>query len=256
MPASYAHYRFGRLALPKLPEEKRRCVQRFRQLFDAGLHGPDLFFYYNPAFHTKIGALGSHYHHLTGKEFFEGCVSHLREHYSEGGEAYLLGVLCHFTLDSFCHPLVNATAAEGKIGHIELETEFDRSLMAMDGIESPQTTNTGSHMRLTWGECVTVSGFYPETSAYTIRQSMFNMALVHRAIALKNRKLVENGARLFGAAQMVMYSRPNHKCAGLIPQLHGLYDEALEHFPAMAEALLACIRGDGSLGGQFDLIFG
>lgn len=41
MPASYAHYRFGKQVLPALPAEIRQNIQRFRRLYDMGLQGPD-----------------------------------------------------------------------------------------------------------------------------------------------------------------------------------------------------------------------
>lgn len=256
MPSNYAHYRFGSLALPELPEERRRSLQRFRQLYDVGLHGPDLFFYFLPLFHTKTRELGGSYHKLTGKEFFETAAARLREQPSEGGEAYLFGVLGHYALDSACHPLVNAADAEGKIRHVELETEFDRHLLALDGAETPETRDISGHMRLTWGEAVTVSGFYPPASAYAIRLSVKSMALINRGLSLRNRKFVETAFRLAHNSDLVMYSRPNRKCAPLIPRLQTLFDEALARYPAMAEALEGCLRDGTPLGEYFDAVFG
>ena len=48
MTANYAHYRFGKQLLPQLPADVRQCIQRFRRMYDMGLHGPDIFFYHNP----------------------------------------------------------------------------------------------------------------------------------------------------------------------------------------------------------------
>lgn len=48
MPANYAHYRFGKQLLSGMCPNDRRSIQRFRRLYDMGLHGPDIFFYYNP----------------------------------------------------------------------------------------------------------------------------------------------------------------------------------------------------------------
>ena len=50
MPASYAHYRFGKLLLPNLPSDVRQTIQRFRRMYDLGLQGPDFFFYYKSEF--------------------------------------------------------------------------------------------------------------------------------------------------------------------------------------------------------------
>lgn len=44
MPANYAHYRFGKQLLSGMCPNDRRSIQRFRRLYDMGLHGPDIFF--------------------------------------------------------------------------------------------------------------------------------------------------------------------------------------------------------------------
>jgi hypothetical protein len=62
MPSHYAHYRFGVKALELLPEDAKRAVRRFRSLYDAGLHGPDIFFYHNFLIRDKYAALAREYH--------------------------------------------------------------------------------------------------------------------------------------------------------------------------------------------------
>ena len=68
MPANYAHYRFGAQLLPKLPPEVRRPVGRFRQLYDMGLHGPDILFFQSL---LPGGKPRDKFHAQTGKAFFE-----------------------------------------------------------------------------------------------------------------------------------------------------------------------------------------
>ena len=58
MPSMYAHARFAREASKALPEQLRLPVQRFGRLFDVGAYGPGFFFFYQPFFKTKMGALG------------------------------------------------------------------------------------------------------------------------------------------------------------------------------------------------------
>ena len=67
MPSTYAHYRFGVVLLPTLPGDVRRTIQRFRRLFDVGLHGPDIFFHYNPFWGNPVARLGSEFHKKSGK---------------------------------------------------------------------------------------------------------------------------------------------------------------------------------------------
>ena len=188
MPAAYAHYRFGKLLIPQLPSEVRQCVQRFRRLYDVGLQGPDIFFYHNILVDDSMKKLAQKLHSMSGREFFTMACRRLRLEPTEAGQAYLYGLLAHYCLDSVCHPLIQATAAEGAIGHIELETEFDRYLLTLDGKESPETFDISQHMKLTKGECVTVAGLYPSVSPGNVLQSIQTMAAVTKLLATPGRK--------------------------------------------------------------------
>ena len=48
MPASYAHYRFGQQVFKQLPVELQQQISPYMDLYQIGLHGPDLLFYYHP----------------------------------------------------------------------------------------------------------------------------------------------------------------------------------------------------------------
>lgn len=259
IPATYAHHRFGQLAFPQLPEHAKRTIQHFRRLYNVGQHGPDFFFYFQPFYHTATGQLGKRYHAVTGKEFFETAAASLRQVPSEGAEAYLYGVLGHFALDSVCHPMVCAIAKEGSIGHTELETEFDRYLLTLDGKEPAHLQDLGKPIRgLTWGECVTISEFYPPATAYTVRRCFKTMTFVNRALAMKNRELLERVFRLGGktGADLVMYSRPNRKCAHLLQPMQDRFTQAMARYPSMVSQLTACIQENVPLGEDFLVPFG
>lgn len=241
-----------------LPEQLRTSVQRFQRLYDVGCYGPDFFFFYQPMFKTKMGALGSQFHRMTGKAFFEAAAERLRQNPSEGGRAYLYGVLCHYCLDSICHPLIRKASEEKTPGHSELETEFDRHLLTKDGRVPAHRQNIGRKTKLTWGECVTISNFYPPATAYTVRLGVGTMAAAYRALAMKNRKLLQAVFRLGGeyASQLVMYTRPNHRCSQLIAPLEQLYGEALARYPGMAAQLEDYLENGTPLGAEFDATFG
>lgn len=259
IPASYAHHRFGQLAFAQLPEHAKRTIQHFRRLYNVGQHGPDFFFYYQPFYHTAMGQLGKRYHAVTGKEFFETAAASLRQVPSEGAEAYLYGVLGHFALDSACHPMVCAIAEEGTVGHTELETEFDRHLLTLDGKEPAHLQDLGKPVcGLTWGECATIAEFYPPATAFTVKRSFKTMALINRALTMKNRELLERISRLGGktGTEMVMYSRPNRKCAHLIAPMSERFAQAMARYPSMAAQLTACIRDNTPLGEDFLVTFG
>lgn len=258
MPANYAHHRFGRQVLEVMPPKAARTVRRFRQLYDVGLHGPDIFFYYNPFFSTETGELGHSTHMRTGTDFFTQTCEMLRREGSEGAMAYLYGLLAHYCLDSLCHPFVHQCDADGIAGHTELEVEFDRSLMAEDGISQPQTYSLSRCFRLTRGECVTVAGFYPPVTPGRISGALANTRFFVRFLADKHRGFVNTVTRTLGSGihQQVMHTPANARCMHLNVPLRERYDAALAAYGPMLEALTAHLESGEDLGPDFEAIFG
>lgn len=252
MPSHYTHYRFGAAVIPMLPPQAQRSVRLFRRLYDVGLHGPDIFFYHNIFFKDKVVALGSKYHNMTGEEFFAPICKRLRLEPNEAALAYLYGLLTHYCLDSTIHPFVHEKTDDGKIGHIELETEFDRFLLQLDGRRQPNTFDCSPHMKLTKGECATVAKLYSTTPA-AVDASVRNMASTVKFVAMPNsnfRRMVEN--TLQGKLRQNFMGRtPNKNCAHLDEPILALCDQALDKFPAMVDALAAHMSHNAPLGELF-----
>lgn len=252
MPSHYTHYRFGAAVIPMLPPQAQRSVRLFRRLYDVGLHGPDIFFYHNIFFKDKVVALGSKYHNMSGEEFFAPICKHLRLEPNEAATAYLYGLLTHYCLDSTLHPFVQEQTRDGKIGHTELETEFDRFLLQLDGRRQPNTFDCSPHIRLTRGECATVAKFYSASPA-AVDASVRSMASSVKFLAMPNsnfRRTVEKmaGGRL---QQYFMGRTPNKNCAHLDEPMLALCDQALDKFPEMVEALTAHMSHNAPLGELF-----
>lgn len=180
MPASYAHYRFGKLLLPELPEDARQCVQRFRRMYDVGLHGPDIFFHHSHFLETPAKRLADTAHRLSGQELFSRACAAAD---SEAARAYLYGLLAHYCLDAACHPFINKMEDSGQAGHTGLEAEFDRYLMALDGIPEPHRHDFTRHLKLTRGECMSVAAFYPGATGAEVNQSVRLMGFGLRFLA-------------------------------------------------------------------------
>jgi len=66
MPSTYAHRRFGANVLDHLPAPLREKLKVHRELYDIGLHGPDVLFYYHAAKSTPVAALGNAMHDEPG----------------------------------------------------------------------------------------------------------------------------------------------------------------------------------------------
>ena len=256
MPSHYAHYRFGTRVIPMLPLQVQRSIRLFRSLYDVGLHGPDIFYYYSLPMYSRVTALGSKYHNLTGGEFFVPVCKHLRLEPNEAALAYLYGVLTHYCLDSALHDFVNQQTADGEITHLELEAEFDRFLLQLDGKPRPHLHDNSGHMKLTQGECDTVAKFYGTTPAI-VDLSLTCMAANAKLISLRNPELRRLVKKCAGRELKQNFTErtANPKCGHLDEPMLALYDQALERFPAMMEALLAHMHHNAPLGELFDATF-
>lgn len=260
MPSTYAHYRFGVHILPTLPADVRRPIERYRTLFDLGLQGPDFFYFYKPLRKTDTGALGDLFHAQTGREFFDRVCRELPSP-TEAELAYLYGLLGHYCLDSVCHPFVHGHTNEGSISHSELESEFERYLLALDGLKKPHAYDRSVHLTLPKGDCATVAKFYPSVTTDQIHRSFNTMARILKLLTGNSsvkRAVISRALRLAcpEKAGLLMHKEPNPSCAGLNEPLLTLYDAALEHYPELLEDLRDHMTYNAPLGEEFNLIFG
>lgn len=258
MPSTYAHYRLGRNCIPKLPDPVRELVERHRGLYDLGLHGPDFLFYHDPITKDRLYRLGRSSHRLTGREFFTRAAERLRG--DGAAKGYLFGVLGHFALDSLCHPFVNARAEAGTVGHMELETDLDRALLALDGQPRPHAVKLTGHIRVPSTEdAARIARFYPGVTEREVRASFRRcrfLADFCTAPAGLRRSLLEKGVFTSMGREMLMGETPNPRCAALLPELLELCAGAEELFPRLCAQLEDHLTKNAPLGVEFDRIFG
>ena len=255
MPASYAHYRFGKLLLPTLPSHVRQTIQRFRRMYDMGLQGPDFFFYFNPFLNTATGQLGKVFHRQTGQAFFSVACKAAT---SDAARAYLYGLLGHYCLDSVCHPFVNRLVQIGEAKHVPLESEFERFLLELDGKTSPETYDMSKKMHLTRGECMTVSGFFPGSTGGKVALSIRLMAHYTKFLSRAHRK------QQLQILQKMLPSLHDHRIPAeenpeLVPyirELHDLYGQALERYPELLAQLEQHLATGEDFGEEFTPDFG
>lgn len=133
MPALYAHNRFGQKVLEQLKGELKDIVTAHDTQFKIGLQGPDIFFFYKAYSKNDVTRYGSHLHEISAYPFFKRALKIIKERGRNSREyAYLLGFICHFVLDSECHPYVSEMIEKTGIGHVEIEGEFEKKLLRMD----------------------------------------------------------------------------------------------------------------------------
>ena len=258
MPSTYAHYRFGCDAVSLLPKKAQLTIGRFRRLYDVGLHGPDPFFHYNFLCHTEVGDLGNSMHKLTGEAFFTQICKRYRMHPSEAGRSYIYGFLGHYVLDSMCHPFINETVAQGEVGHIEMESEFERFLLDLDGKKPPNRQDVSGHLKLTRTESYTVAELLDPVTAGQFRQAVRNMHLNFHLLATVNPKLVHWFLSHFekSIADQMMPETPNKKCAYLDGRLYDLYQQALTLYPSLVQQVDAHMEDRSPFGEDFLKPFG
>ncbi len=260
MPSYYAHFRFGTAALAMLPADTARSVQRFRRLYDVGLHGPDLFYSYHPLGGGPTAALGVRYHEQTGKSFFTRICRAVRMERSEAAAAYLYGALSHYVLDSVLHPYILELAKDTGVSHARLESEFDRYLLEQDGKFSGAAQKLTAHLKLTEGECDTVAKFYPPATAKTVKSALAATARFTRLAVTPEgpgRKVLEKGLDLLGKdlRNMLISAQPDPRCVHLCPELLQRYQDALAQFPEYLAQIQAHMTYSAGLEEPFDRPF-
>ena len=185
----------------------------------------------------------------------------LRQSPTEEGRAYLLGVLTHYCLDSICHEVIHVLTKQENLQHMELETEFERYLLELDGKKPPYLQDLSGHMQLTPGQCQTVAVFYPNVSAGAVGKCVENMASVTKFLVMPKgprRDLAEKTLKLTVPkyAGHLMTVHPNRDCMELNPSLLRLYEMAMDRYPVLLDQIQAHLRSSAPLGTDFSVIFG
>lgn len=176
MPATYAHYTFGKQVMNLLEGDIKRIVSENLNLFHIGLHGPDILFYYKPLGLNPISKLGHELHNLSARIFLENAKKIINDCTDRDKAcSYIIGYICHFMLDSECHPCVRENESDSRT-HSEIETEFERILMEKNNL-NPLSFKPTSHIipTLDCSECI--SRFYEGISAKEVLSSLKSMKL-------------------------------------------------------------------------------
>lgn len=146
MPAGYTHYTFGQLVFNQLSLDKQKIISEHLDLYNIGIHGPDILFYYDALHSNKISQLGSIMHREEAYSFFLNAKDIIKEsHDKEASLVYVYGFITHFILDHACHYYVNEVEKSLNLTHTEIESELDREILARKGLD-PLRTSLTSHI--------------------------------------------------------------------------------------------------------------
>lgn len=263
MPAFYAHDRFGREAAQRLPGSLKEIIAKYPSQFAIGLQGPDIFFFLRP-WCGRINRYGSHLHHISAKSFFYHGQRVIRQTGRDSAQyAYLLGFICHFILDGECHPYVNGMAEESGVHHLEIEEEFEKYLLRLDG-RDPLAFPLAELIPTDNVTAAAIAPFYARGITPAIaKRSLKDLRMVKKLFtapgAVKQRIL--NGifhlsGHYAGMKGLMNQRRDNPRCRASNDALLLLYGHAIDLAVEMMESYDASLRHNLPLDPRFDQNFG
>lgn len=263
MPAVYAHYRFGAKVSRKLEGDLKAIVTEYHPQFVIGLQGPDIFFFYRPLTKNPMIRYGSHLHGIPARSFFERGIKVVGEKGRDSREyAYLLGFLCHFVLDSECHPYVDEMIGKSGVKHLEIEEEFEKKLLRLDG-KDPFAFETARLIPADEATSKAICPFYEGISWETVQSSLRWMRRVKRFFTapgeakfhVLNTVMKAGGKKYPYYKGLLNQHTDNPRCAksnlGLWKRLQGAEDVAVSLIKNLDEG----IQDGARLGERFDRTF-
>lgn len=235
MPTTYTHYRFGKDVLNRLPENHQKIIEEYRDLYNIGLHGPDLLFYYKALKKHPVNQTGFAMHDRPGYEFFQPAAEFVRLlNNQDAAKAYLFGFMCHFALDSKCHPYVEQMVRESTQTHSAIEAELDRYFMKKDGL-NPMRHRPADHLIASHFHAMVISRFFPGIRTAQIEASIRSIRFYCGLLALPGMigHLVTIGVmKLMKCSRsfqdMVIQPRIIAECIPMTAQLRRLYHHAIK----------------------------
>lgn len=114
---------------------------------------------------------------------------------------YLYGCLCHYALDSSCHPYINQydTMVEG-ITHSVIEGDLDRALIEREG-RDPVMEDQTARFQPSRAAAHVIARFYPEVPEGTLYAALRSFVAFHHLLRCPfdgKRNLLYGGLRLIG----------------------------------------------------------
>lgn len=257
MPTTYAHWRFGDKCIRMLPDDLQNIILNNRAIFDYGVHGPDIFFYYNCLKHNEVNRYGSAMHDIPYKD----TLAQIKENFKKTENkdmalSYLLGFTCHFTLDSYCHGFIEKVDETMPYSHGKIESQFDRYLLIKDGF-NPVTKSV-------------TDMFHPDEKMAKVISGLFNKFdedIIYKT--LKDQKLYLNLLkdnsdikRFFLTTAMDIAGVPSFKDLLITKEnveelkpvnirLNKYFDMALKHYPVLADSLIGYLSDKNELNTYF-----
>lgn len=264
MPSMYAHYTFGSKVFKALPKNVRDIIKRNKELYLIGLQGPDILFYYRPLSKNRINRYGYGMHDRPASEFFIPAASkYVKSGRNEAMLAYLLGFICHFSLDSTCHGYIEKKIETDGVCHTEIEVEFDRYLLTEDGFD-PLRYHTSSSITPSKKSAAVISACFDEISPAEVLKALKSMVFYSDVLVAPGRlkrKVLYTGLKAAGKYDpmhyMIMSRIPAPECEDSCLRLSKLMNrKAVNLAVRLIGSFISYTGGDSALDPWFEETFG
>ena len=241
MPTTYAHWAFGRECINLLPKKIQVTIHENRDLYNIGVHGPDILFY--DLSHPNITSYGNNMHRKSGEEFFLKCKQ-IYETHSEKDQilTYILAFLSHFVLDSTVHSYVERKKEVSKITHNHVEAQWDRHLIELDD-RTPNLVNRSESLKPSKKISDIISYFLPFTSEEIYRSLRWQKEIVELTNAVSPTKynFFQKGLKKLNKqdyADLFIGLEEDRKCKDSNIRLDKYLDIALKQYEKLSKNLL------------------
>lgn len=137
MPSIVTHHYFARDVLNTLPKNIQKNIEYSQYFYDIFAQSFDNLFYYKfftPWKGKEIRNLGTLAQRTKVNEYFENIIDYITKNKLKDNKeilAYLYGSICHYVLDSYCHPFIIYQAGyvlnnlKYRGNHEKIETTID-----------------------------------------------------------------------------------------------------------------------------------
>lgn len=260
MPTTYAHYKFGTEVLEKLNVNIRKMINDNIELYNIGLHGPDILFYFKPLKSNDISAMGHEIHSEKAKGFFENARKTINASYNyEASLSYIAGFICHYMLDSQCHPYIRQN--ETNFSHSEIEVELDRVLMIENNLK-PLSFKPTNHINPSSQNSMIVSSFFKGVKSADIEKALKSMKFYLNILVAPGkikRSLISGALNATGnydnMIDLMMKYEPDENIKEINERLMHLFSDAIEPTAALIEEYCSNLKNSDDINQRFNRNF-
>lgn len=255
MPTTYAHWRFGAKCIEKMPKNLQTIIHENRDIYNLGVHGPDILFY--DLFNSKVTKYGDQMHNIPAGEFFAKCKKVFNTHEEKAQMlAYIMGFLTHFTLDSTCHGYVDRKKEVAGISHNLIEAQWDRHVMELDN-RIPYLVDRAESLRPNKKNTQVISYFYPYDKKTILKTCKAQHTVIHalNCISIKKEnflKKVLNSIKKYDYVDLFIGFEEKEECRDSNLRLDKLCNKALKQYPKLMKNLLNYLNDKEELIDYFD----